>query len=61
MLISTGSWYLILMFPISHSMTSSVTHNVASGSSLKGKYPNSFPSSSGCNLMLVRDCLSVTC
>ena len=49
--ISTGSGCWIFMFPISHSITSSLACVVAGGSSLKGKYPNSFPSSSGGGFM----------
>ena len=47
----TGSVCCMLMLPISHSMTSSITCVVTGGNYLKGKYPNSFPSSSGCSLM----------
>ena len=51
MLMSTGSVCCMLMLPMSHSMTSSITCVVTGGNSLKGNYPNYFPSSSGCNLM----------
>ena len=46
MSICTGSVYCTLMLPISYSMTSLTTGVVAGGNSSKGKYPNSFPSSS---------------
>ena len=51
MCICTGSVCCKLMLPILHSMTSSMTCVVTGGNSSKGKYPNYFPSSSGCNLM----------
>ena len=41
----------MFILPISHSITSSITCVVAGGSSLNGKYPNSFPSSSGRSLI----------
>ena len=47
----TGSACWMFMLPISHSMTSSITWVVPGGSSLNGKYPISFPSSSGYSLM----------
>ena len=49
MSICTWSVCCRLMLPILHSMTSSITCVITGGNSLKGKYPNSFPSSSGCN------------
>ena len=41
----------MFMFPISHSITSSITCVVTGGNSLNGKYPNSFPSSFGWGLI----------
>ena len=51
MSICTGSACCKLTLPISHPMTSSITCVVTGGNSSKGKYPNSFPSFYGCNLM----------
>ena len=42
---------VVCIFPISHSMTSSVTLVVTGGSSSNGKYPNSWPSFPGGSLM----------
>ena len=47
----TGSMCWMFMLPISHSITSSITWAVTGGSSSKGNYPNSLPSSYGCSLM----------
>ena len=49
--ISIGSVCWMFMLPISHSITSSTICVVTGGSSSNGKYPNSFPSSSGWCLM----------
>ena len=49
--ISMGSVCWMFKLPISHSITSSTTWVITGGSSSKGKYPNSLPSSSGWSLM----------
>ena len=49
--ICIGSLCCMLMLPISYFMTASTMCIFAGGNSSKGKYPNYFPSSSGCNLM----------
>ena len=49
--ISVGSVCWMFMLPISHFITSSTTCVVTGGSSSKGKYPNSLPSSSSWSLM----------
>ena len=59
MSICIGSACCKLMLPISHSMTSLINWVVTGGNSLKGKYPNSFPSSSGCSLMSSSICISL--
>ena len=47
----TGLVCWMFMLPIWHFITSSITWIVTGSSSSKGKYPNSFPSSSGESLM----------
>ena len=59
MSICTGSVCSMFMLPILHSMTSSITWVVTGGNSSKGKYMNSFPSSSGCSLMSSSNSISL--
>ena len=55
----TGLVCWMFMLPISHSITSYITWVVTGGISLKGKYPNSFSSSSGGSLMFSSICMSL--